>query len=147
MAAGFQDFVKLWTPVLDVARDEGVRFAFEVHPGQIAFDLYSAEAALDALGGRAEFGFTFDPSHLHWQGVDPVEFVRRFPDRVYHVHVKDAVLTLNGRSGVLNGYLPSGDPVNPLTTDAPSFWAARKVAAISSAARWRTPVGLPSPQT
>jgi sugar phosphate isomerase/epimerase len=109
VAAGFQDFVKLWTPVLDVARDEGVRFAFEVHPGQIAFDLYSAEAALDALGGRSEFGFTFDPSHLFWQGVDPVEFVRRFPDRIYHVHVKDAVLTLNGRSGVLNGYLPSGD--------------------------------------
>lgn len=110
VAAGFQDFVKLWTPVLDVARDEGVRFAFEVHPGQIAFDLYSAEAALDALGGRPEFGFTFDPSHLFWQGIDPVEFVRRFPDRIYHVHVKDAVLTLNGRSGVLNGYLPSGDP-------------------------------------
>jgi sugar phosphate isomerase/epimerase len=110
VAAGFQDFVKLWTPVLDVARDEGVRFAFEVHPGQIAFDLYSAEAALDALGGRPEFGFTFDPSHLFWQGIDPAEFVRRFPDRIYHVHVKDAVLTLTGRSGVLNGYLQSGDP-------------------------------------
>ena len=61
---------------------------------------------LDALDGREEFGFTFDPSHLHWQGVDPVEFLRRFPDRIYHVHVKDAVLTLNGRSGVLNSYLP-----------------------------------------
>src|SRR3954463_245335 len=110
VAAGFQDFVKLWSPVLDVARDEGGKFAFEVHPGQIAFDLYSAEAALDALGGRAEFGFTFDPSHLHWQGVDPVEFLRRFPNRVYHVHVKDAALTLDGRSGVLNSHLPPGDP-------------------------------------
>ena len=109
VAAGFQDFVKLWSPVLDVARDEGVRFAFEVHPGQIAFDLYSAEMVLDALNGRPEFGFTFDPSHLHWQGVDPVEFVRRFADRIYHVHVKDAALTLNGRAGVLNSYLPSGD--------------------------------------
>lgn len=110
IAAGLQDFVKLWAPVLDVARDEGIRFAFEVHPGQIAFDLYSAEMVLDALHGRPEFGFTFDPSHLHWQGVDPVEFVRRFGDRIYHVHIKDALLTLNGRSGVLNGYLPSGDP-------------------------------------
>ena len=53
---------------------------------------------LDALDGREEFGFTFDPSHLHWQGVDPVEFLRRFPDRIYHVHIKDVVLTLNGRS-------------------------------------------------
>jgi sugar phosphate isomerase/epimerase len=110
VSAGFQDFVKLWSPVLDVARDEGVKFAFEVHPGQIAFDLYSAEMTLDALGGRPEFGFTFDPSHLHWQGIDPVEFVRRFADRIFHVHVKDAVLTLGGRSGVLNSYLPSGDP-------------------------------------
>ncbi len=57
----------------------GVRFALEVHPGQIAFDLYSAEVALDALDGREEFGFLFDPSHLHWQGVDPVEFLLRFP--------------------------------------------------------------------
>jgi sugar phosphate isomerase/epimerase len=109
VAAGFQDFVKLWGPVLDVARDEGVRFAFEVHPGQIAFDLYSAEMALDAMHGRPEFGFTFDPSHLHWQGIDPVEFVRKFAGRIYHVHVKDAALTLDGRAGVLNGYLPPGD--------------------------------------
>ena len=87
-----------------------MRFACEVHPGQIAFDLYSAELVLDALDGREEFGFTFDPSHLHWQGVDPVEFLRRFPDRIYHVHVKDAQLTLNGRAGVLAGYWPSGDP-------------------------------------
>src|SRR5947208_9515964 len=106
----FRDFARRWAPILDACRDAGVRFAFEVHPGQIAFDLYSAEMALDAVAGREEFGFTFDPSHLHWQGVDPVEFVRRFADRIYHVHVKDAVLTLNGRSGVLNGYLPSGDP-------------------------------------
>ena len=110
IAAGLQDFVKLWAPVLDVARDEGIKFAFEVHPGQIAFDLYSAEMVLDALHGRPEFGFTFDPSHLHWQGIDPIEFIRRFGERIFHVHVKDAVLTLNGRAGVLNGYLPSGDP-------------------------------------
>lgn len=109
IAAGFHDFVKLWAPVLDVARDEGVKFAFEVHPGQIAFDFYSAEMVLDALHGRPEFGFTFDPSHLHWQGVDPIEFVRRFGDRIYHVHMKDSVLTLNGRTGILNSYLPSGD--------------------------------------
>jgi sugar phosphate isomerase/epimerase len=110
IAAGLKDFAKLWNPILDIARDEGVKFAFEVHPGQIAFDLYSAEATLDAINGRPEFGFTFDPSHFHWQGVDPVEFVRRFPDRIYHVHIKDAMLTLDGKSGVLNGYAQSGDP-------------------------------------
>lgn len=110
VAAGLHDFVKKWTPILDACRDSGVKFAFEVHPGQIAFDLHSAETVLDALNGREEFGFTFDPSHLHWQGIDPVEFLRRFPDRIFHVHVKDAALTLNGRTGILGSYLPAGDP-------------------------------------
>ena len=107
---GYAEFARLWNPILDACRECGVRFAFEVHPGQIAFDLYSAERLLDALNGREEFGFLFDPSHLHWQGVDPVAFLRRFPDRIYHVHVKDATLTLDGKSGVLNSLLPPGDP-------------------------------------
>jgi sugar phosphate isomerase/epimerase len=110
IADALKQFAKVWNPILDVARDCGVRFALEVHPGQLAFDLYSSEVVLDALDGRDEFGFTFDPSHLLWLGVDPVEFLRRFPDRIFHVHVKDAILMLNGRTGVLSGYWPSGDP-------------------------------------
>src|SRR5262249_50680556 len=107
--AGLRDFAGKWQPILDICQETGVRFALEVHPGQVAFDLFSAEMALDAVDGREEFGFTFDPSHLHWQGVDPVEFVQRFPDRIFHVHVKDIALTLNGRSGILGSYLPYGD--------------------------------------
>ena len=110
IADAMKQFAKQWNPILDAARESNVRFACEVHPGQLAFDLYSAELVLEALDNRDEFGFTIDPSHLHWQGVDPVEFLRRFPDRIYHVHVKDAQLTLNGRAGVLAGYWPSGDP-------------------------------------
>ena len=110
IADAFKQFAKQWHPILDAARDSNVRFAFEVHPGQIAFDIHSAEMALEALDNREEFGFTFDPSHLHWQGIDPVEFLRRFPDRIFHVHIKDATLTLNGRAGILTGYWPSGDP-------------------------------------
>jgi sugar phosphate isomerase/epimerase len=109
VSEGFKDFARRWLAILDVCRDMGVRYAFEVHPGQIAFDIYSAEMALDAIGGREEFGFLFDPSHLHWQGIDPVEFLRRFPDRIFHVHIKDMALTLNGRSGLLNAYMSSGD--------------------------------------
>jgi sugar phosphate isomerase/epimerase len=108
--AGFRDFADKWEPILDVCQECGVKFAFEVHPGQIAFDLHSAEMALDAIGGREEFGFTFDPSHLQWQGIDPAEFLRRFPDRIYHVHIKDIALSLNGRSGILGSYLEYGDP-------------------------------------
>jgi sugar phosphate isomerase/epimerase len=107
---GFQAFAQTWHPLLDICAEAGVRFALEVHPGQMAYDLYSAERTLEALDGREEIGFTFDPSHLHWQGVDPVEFLRRFPDRIYHVHIKDIALTLNGRNGLLNSYFPYGDP-------------------------------------
>lgn len=107
---GLRAFAARWNPILDACAEAGLRFALEVHPGQVAFDLYSAEMVLEVLEGREEFGFTFDPSHLFWQGVDPVEFLRRFHDRIYHVHVKDLALTLNGRGGLLNSYLPTGDP-------------------------------------
>jgi len=110
VADGLRDFAHKWQPLLDGCQEAGVRFALEVHPGQVAFDLFSAEMVLDAIDGREEFGFTFDPSHLHWQGVDPVEFLRRFPDRIFHVHIKDIALTLNGRTGILGSYLPYGDP-------------------------------------
>ena len=109
VADGMQDFAERWNPILDAAADAGVRFAFEVHPGQIAFDYYSAEMALEAIEGREEFGFLFDPGHLHYLGVDPVQFIRRFGDRIYHVHIKDVSLTLDGRSSILNSYLPPGD--------------------------------------
>ena len=87
----------------------GVQFALEVHPTEIAFDLVTAARALAAVERREEFGFNFDPSHLVWQGVDPVEFLRAFRDRTYHVHVKDVVVQLNGRSGILGSHLPFGD--------------------------------------
>jgi sugar phosphate isomerase/epimerase len=105
-----REVVRRWSPILDVCAECGIRYAFEVHPGQIAFDYYTTELLLDALGGREEFGFTFDPAHFHWQGIDPVAFVRRFGDRIYHVHVKDIALTLDGRGGLLGSYLPYDDP-------------------------------------
>jgi sugar phosphate isomerase/epimerase len=107
--AGFDLLAERWNPILDVFQECGVKFALEVHPTEIAFDIYSAERSLQALDNREEFGFNFDPSHLIWQGVDPVEFIRFFPDRIYHVHMKDASVTLNGRSGILTSHLVWGD--------------------------------------
>ena len=107
--AGFADFAEKWNPILDVFAECGVKFALEVHPTEIAFDIYTAERALDAIGGRPEFGFNFDPSHLHWQGVDPVCFIDRFADRIYHVHMKDAIVTLDGSTGILASHINFGD--------------------------------------
>ena len=106
---GFKLFADRFNPILDVFAECGVKFALEVHPTEIAFDIYTAERALAAIGRRPEFGFNFDPSHLHWQGVDPVEFLRAFPDRIYHMHVKDAIVTLDGKAGVLASHLNFGD--------------------------------------
>jgi sugar phosphate isomerase/epimerase len=108
--AGFQQFADRWNPILDVFQECGVRFALEVHPTEIAFDIYSAHRALDAIDRRPEFGFNYDPSHLIWQGMAPHEFIYEFPDRIYHVHMKDARVNLNGRSGILASHLSFGDP-------------------------------------
>jgi len=107
---GFKLLAERFNPILDVFGECGVRFALEVHPTEIAFDLYTAQRAIEALDGREEFGFNFDPSHLQWQGVDPVEFIRAFPDRIYHVHMKDAIVTLDGKTGILASHLNFGDP-------------------------------------
>ncbi|MCR9117973.1 MAG: sugar phosphate isomerase/epimerase [bacterium] len=107
--AGFQQFADRFNPIMDVFGECGVKFALEVHPTEIAFDIYTAERALEAIGHREEFGFNFDPSHLLWQFVDPVEFIRAFPERIYHVHIKDAATTLNGRSGILASHINFGD--------------------------------------
>ncbi|GAC1463872.1 MAG: sugar phosphate isomerase/epimerase [Isosphaeraceae bacterium] len=110
IADGFKLLAERWNPILDVFKEVGVKFGLEVHPTEIAFDLYSAEMALAAMNRRPEFGFNFDPSHLLWQFVDPVQFIRAFPDRIYHVHVKDASRTLDGKTGILASHLNFGDP-------------------------------------
>lgn len=109
LEAGFELLAERFNPILDVFGECGVKFGLEVHPTEIAFDIYTAQKALEALDYREEFGFNFDPSHLHWQFVDPVEFIRAFPDRIYHVHIKDAITTLNGKSGILASHLNFGD--------------------------------------
>lgn len=106
--AGFKFFADTWNPILDVFDECGVKFALEVHPTEIAFDTITAKKALKAIGNREAFGFNFDPSHLLWQMVDPAKFVRTFADRIYHVHMNDAALTLDGESGILSSYLNFG---------------------------------------
>jgi sugar phosphate isomerase/epimerase len=107
--AGYADFARRWNPILDGFDAAGVRFALEVHPTEIAYDVHTARRALAAVGGRAAFGFNFDPSHLVWQGIDPVKFIRAFSDRIYHCHVKDATRAADGEASILGSHLPFGD--------------------------------------
>ena len=125
---GFADFAAAWDPILDVFDEVGVKFALEVHPTEIAFDISTAERALEAVGYREAFGFNYDPSHLAYQGVDCVQFLRRFPERIYHVHMKDVWWSENAApSGVFGGHLPFGH--------VDRFWDFRSVG------RGRVPFG------
>ncbi|MBX3322269.1 MAG: sugar phosphate isomerase/epimerase [Phycisphaeraceae bacterium] len=107
--AGFNDFAARWNPILDGFDAAGVRFALEVHPSEIAYDIHTTRRALDAIGHRPAFGFNFDPSHLIWQGMDPARFIAAFHDRIYHVHIKDGARTLDGDSSILASHLSFGD--------------------------------------
>ena len=109
--AGFEDFAARWTPILDACRDAGVKFGLEVHPTEIAFDIASAERAIEAVNGHPCFGFNYDPSHLGYQGVDYLSFIRTFGDRIFHVHMKDVGWSETPtEAGVFGGHLPFGDP-------------------------------------
>ena len=107
---GFADFAARWNPILDEFKKCGVKYALEVHPTEIAFDIASAERTLDAVGRRPEFGFNYDPSHLGYQGVDYVGFIRKFADRIYHVHMKDVYWSATPtEAGVFGGHTKFGD--------------------------------------
>ncbi|MGC9347100.1 MAG: sugar phosphate isomerase/epimerase family protein [Anaerolineae bacterium] len=108
--AGYQDFADRWLPILEVFKEQEVKFALEVHPTEIAYDIVTAQRALDAIDHHPNFGFNFDPSHLIHQFIDPVEFINEFPDRIFHVHVKDSRVQLNGRNSILSSHLSFGDP-------------------------------------
>lgn len=107
---GYAFFAEMWNPILDVFDEVGVRFALEAHPTEIAFDIASAERAVQAVGGRKAFGFNFDPSHFGYQGVDYVAFILRFGERIYHVHMKDVYWSDKPtEAGVFGGHLNFGD--------------------------------------
>jgi len=108
---GYEDFAMRWKPILDEYHKIGVKFALEVHPTEIAFDIVSAERTLQAIDYHPAFGFNYDPSHLGYQGVDYVEFLYRFRDRIFHVHMKDVYWNEHpGTIGIFGGHVAFGDP-------------------------------------
>jgi len=100
-----------WTKAAAFARRYGVKLAFEMHPG---FVVYNTETLLKL---RAEcgnnIGANFDPSHLFWQGMDPIACVRKLGKAIYHVHAKDTRIYEANSS--VNGVLdtkPYSDEIN-----------------------------------
>ena len=76
-----------WTEHGAFAAKHGVKIGIEMHPG---FVVYSPETMLRlrAIAGPS-VGCNYDPSHMFWQGIDPIAAVRLLGDCIYHVHAKD----------------------------------------------------------
>jgi len=108
---GFDDFGKRFGKILDEFDKVNVNFGLEVHPTEIAFDIASAERAIEAVKRHKRFGFNYDPSHFGYQHVDYVKFIRQFADRIYHVHMKDVWWGHgDGSAGVFGGHTDFADP-------------------------------------
>ena len=104
--------IPYWKDMAQFAKSHGVdKIAFEMHPG---FCVYNTDTMLrirEAVG--PEIGANFDPSHLIWQGMDPVAVIRALGDAIFHVHAKDTKMDKynTGRTGVLDTK-PYGDEIN-----------------------------------
>ncbi len=105
---GYDKIVRLWSPIFDEFDKQGVKFALEVHPSEIAYDYYSTQKLFEKFNSRTTLGINFDPSHLIWQGMKPETLIQDFPDKIYHVHMKDAAVTLDGKTGILGSHLQFG---------------------------------------
>lgn len=105
----YQTVKELWTPIFDEFDACGIKLALEVHPTEIAYDYWSTKRLLETIDYRPTLGINFDPSHLIWQGIDPAVFLYDFADRIYHVHIKDAKLNLNGRNSIIGSHIVFGD--------------------------------------
>lgn len=94
--------IPYWREHAGIAEAHGCRLCFEMHPGDVVFNPETLMRLRAEIGPVV--GCNFDPSHLFWQGIDPLEALRFLGDAVYHVHAKDVeVLRHNTRvNGVLD---------------------------------------------
>ncbi len=108
-----------WIEHAKFAADHGVRIAIEMHPG---FVVYSPETLLKlrSIAGTA-VGCNFDPSHLFWQGINPIAAIRLLGDAIFHVHAKDTQLF--GANLPLTGVLDT----KPYTDERHRGWIFRTV--------------------
>jgi len=82
--------IPYWREAEAFARDHGVKIGIEIHPGMLIYNVESMLRMRTETGPA--MGANFDPSHLFWNGVDPIAAIRKLGDAVHHVHGKDCSL-------------------------------------------------------
>ncbi len=100
----FTELAKRWKPILDVYDENGVDYCYELHPGEDLFDGTTFEMFVDKLGGHKRACINYDPSHFVLQGLDYVQFIDFYHERIRAFHVKDAEFNPTGKQGVYSGY-------------------------------------------
>ena len=79
--------IPYWREVTQFAQDHHVKIGVEMHPGMLIYNVETMLRMREACGPA--MGANFDPSHLFWNGVDPVAAIRKLGDAIHHVHGKD----------------------------------------------------------
>ncbi len=109
-----------WKEMPKKAKKAGVKFGFEMHPGDL---IYNTETFLKLREhvGAEEISCNFDPSHLFWQGMDPIICIKILGDAIIHVHAKDikidkSVVEFSGVFGGINDWEHIGDIANKAYT-------------------------------
>ncbi|MBD3391226.1 MAG: TIM barrel protein [Chitinivibrionales bacterium] len=100
----FKELWKRWRPVMNLAREHGIKVAFELHPGSDVFDGATFEMFLDVARNHPAVAINYDPSHFVLQQLDYCEFIQLYGERIAGFHVKDAEFRPSGRVGVYGGY-------------------------------------------
>lgn len=103
--------IPFWQKQEKFAADHNVKIAFELHPGFLVYNTDSMLRIRNACGKN--IGANLDPSHLFWQGMDPLKVIRALKDAIFHVHAKDC--KIDPMNTDLNGVLdtkPYGDEIN-----------------------------------
>lgn len=121
--------IPYWAEQIKLARDHGVRIAWEAHPGFCVYNpdtlIRLSEGAHKAAGhrGKPVIGANLDPSHFFWQGIDPVVAARHLGEAglLFYCHAKDTELVAD--EGALNGY----NDARPYTDVQRRSWIFRTV--------------------
>mgnify|MGYP000011746095 CR=1 FL=1 len=121
--------VPYWQEEAAFCRKHGVRIALEMHPG---FVVYNAGTLLKLRAAAGEeIGANFDPSHLFWQGCDPIAAVHALGGAIFHVHAKDT--RINPYTTAVNGVLDTGGYLD----EARRSWIFRTVGYGHGAEFWK----------
>ena len=103
---GFDELANRWRPILESFDAAGVDLCFEIHPGEDLHDGITFEMFLERLGEHPRCNMLYDPSHYVLQGLDYLDHIDIYHQRIKMFHVKDAELRPSGRQGVYSGYQP-----------------------------------------